>query len=65
MEPVRLQTREGEFVAEVRIPPFALLPEVLIWGSRVFCRVGEAERGAHEGALVYREGFAFWVPPEA
>lgn len=33
---VRLETAEGHLVGEPDIPSFMMLPEVLLWGNRVF-----------------------------
>lgn len=52
---VQLETREGEFVTEVAVPPFELMPEILTWGGRSFIR--SADR-----PLVYREGFNYNLP---
>ena len=32
----RLLTRDREFVTAFRMPPFQLLPEVAVWGERIF-----------------------------
>ncbi len=50
---VELKTRDGEFVARVRIPSFQKMPEALIWGSRIFV-IQDGE---------YREGIAWFVDP--
>lgn len=47
----RLLTRDGELVALFKMPPFLLLPEVAIWGSRVFVLRKEPE--AHEQPQYY------------
>lgn len=57
MQRVRLETRDGGFVASGQIPPFNQTPNVVIWGVRVF----EKTDVIHEGALVYREGFAVYL----
>jgi hypothetical protein len=36
MRRIRLETGEGEYVATASIPPFPDLPEVVLWGARVF-----------------------------
>lgn len=33
---VELITRSGDFVAKVKIPWFAVMPEMLLWGDRYF-----------------------------
>ncbi len=33
----KLITRSGEFVTAFMMPPFMLLPEVCVWGERLFC----------------------------
>lgn len=35
---VKCFTRGGGFVREAELPPFQLMPEALIWGSRLFVR---------------------------
>lgn len=36
MKKVMLHTRDGRDVIEVMIPPFQIMPEGIIWGSRTF-----------------------------
>jgi hypothetical protein len=56
---IRLETQDCRFVCVGTIPPFRTLPEVVIWGERVFRRhvpipgSGEPERELP----VYREAF--------
>ena len=50
---VCLETVAGARVASVQIARFKWLPEVIIWGNRVF--------GHHE-LFIYREVFAYTVP---
>lgn len=57
---VRLETREGEFVHDVQVPPFSPMPEVLVWGDRTFGR-GERTLGGGRDRLTYREVFAAHV----
>lgn len=40
------------FVAEVDVPPFLTMPDVLIWGERYFKR---------ESDDLYVEAFTYWV----
>lgn len=55
----RLETREGGFVSEIRLAPYKIPAEIVLWGSRYFVHVSEA-RG---GQLLYREGMlAFPIP---
>jgi hypothetical protein len=62
---VRLATRDGREVADVVIPPFQYLPEVLIWGERIFYFYAELTADGEPNAAEYREVFAFWIPPTA
>jgi hypothetical protein len=50
---VVLQTRDGSPVTAQQIPPFSGMPEVVIWGLRVF-QIQEFP--------IYREVFAWCVP---
>lgn len=59
---VKLFTASGDFVATVAIPPFQTMPEVLIWGQRVFVWHGDPA-SAIDGTTGYVEGFAYWVSP--
>jgi hypothetical protein len=43
MHKVKLSTGDGRFVANVLIPPFKTMPEVLRWGDRYFKFVSESE----------------------
>jgi len=56
-----------EHVAWVWIPPFKKLPEVLIWGSRVFTLKDATQAQLYSNALRYQieyeEAFAYYVPP--
>jgi hypothetical protein len=54
---IKLETTKGEEVASALMPPFQSLPEVVIWGLRVFMfnRLAAA-------VPVYRECFAWCVP---
>jgi hypothetical protein len=54
---IRLETEQGEYVATGLVPHFNVLPQVVLWGSRVF------SLHEHEGKLtpVYREAFAVAV----
>ena len=53
MKTITLLAMHGEFVAEVRIPPFQTDPAVLIWGSRTFVRLDHN---------VYAEVFCYAIP---
>lgn len=48
MQEIRLETERGDYVITGIIPPFDVLPEVVLWGERVFRR--------HDGTT-YREAF--------
>lgn len=54
MRTIRLETRDCHFVAETVIPKFNPMPDVIVWGERVF------QASPEDG--VYREAFAFVVP---
>lgn len=56
---VRLETREGNFVTEIVVPPFEPPADVLAWGVRVFIRVPEL---IVKDLPVYREGLLYAVP---
>jgi hypothetical protein len=55
---VRLETQTGEFVADVGLPPFDPLPEVVIWGSRFFVLA----HTQHNGGAWYCEALAYFAP---
>lgn len=51
---VKLLDRDGRFVTQVEIPPFAAVPPtVVVWGSRVFLINGDN---------VYKEVFSYVIP---
>lgn len=50
---IRLETANGDYVITGIIPPFQTLPEVVIWGERVF-RLASDDG---EATPVYREVF--------
>lgn len=54
---VKLYTAAGDFVAEIEIPPFQRMPEILVWGERHFVGPADPANPDH-----YVEAFAFWVP---
>lgn len=60
MQHVNLHTRDGSFVQTVRIPQHRRLPEVLLWGDRVFILRDDEYREA-TGYLVLSSEV---VPPE-
>ena len=63
MIPIRLTTRDGRHVADVTIPPFQSLPEVLVWGERFFSLHSEFMKEEDPAAAEYREVFCYWIPP--
>jgi len=58
-----LQTRSGEHVAVVSLPPFSYDPDLLIWGIRYFGMTTVlAKREGYKGLLtVYKELIPFAV----
>lgn len=57
---VRLNTQNGRFVADIKIPLFRVAPDVLLWGDRWF-----AKGRGKDGSLNYTEDiFVYVVPPE-
>lgn len=57
---IKLLTRDGGFVHQAEIPPFAPPPEVIGWGSRIFVRRDESESDRERViTVVYREGLAY------
>lgn len=66
--PCRLETRDGAHVRTVYVPPFAIPPDALLWGDRLFLhqfinpwdiRPGFSLRSVE----VYREAVAVAVMP--
>lgn len=55
---IRLETSDGHFVGNTHIPPFNVLPDVLIWGQRTFKLISYEQAN---GVALYRECFTFWV----
>lgn len=55
---VQLTIRGGAHVAYVEMPAFKMLPEVLIWGTRIFGQKGPND----QGQPIYEEVFAYHVP---
>ena len=58
---VRLLNPNGSYVTDVEIPRFALMPEALMWGSRVFTR-NKALVPSYHGGYAYTEVFCYTVP---
>jgi hypothetical protein len=57
---VRLEVRDGGFVAEVEIMSFQIPPEGLLWGQRTFF-----EHDTCGDVWVYREGLMHYIPTGA
>lgn len=62
---IRLAVRDGGHVADVTIPPFQKLPEVLVWGVRFFSFHSSMSIDGEPCSAEYREVFAYMVLPEA
>jgi hypothetical protein len=62
---IRLATRDGHEVADVRVQPFQYLPEVLVWGERIFSFHAELNMDGEPNKAEYREVFCFVIPPTA
>ena len=54
MTKIRLETRSGDFVAEVEIPTMMPMPEIVTWGDRHFVHTGLY-------TLIYSEGICHVV----
>jgi len=63
MMQIRLAVRDGGHVADVSIPPFKSLPEVVVWGERFFAFHHDLKADGENCAAEYREVFVFWIPP--
>lgn len=50
-----LYTHDGAVVTTVKCPPFLILPEALLWGSRFFIRRDDDK---------YYEGFVHYIVPD-
>jgi hypothetical protein len=60
MQPIKLETKAGEFVAFIELPIFANgEPDAIVWGSRVFIRrpMFQTEPPKKNDPEVYFEGF--------
>jgi hypothetical protein len=60
---IRLAIRDGGFVGNVFIPPFVKLPEVLVWGARMFAFHADLKVDGEPCVAEYREIFAYFIPP--
>jgi hypothetical protein len=58
---VRLATREGAEVANVEIPEFVSLPEVVVWGSRAFLFHHNEKRDGDDVENEFREICLYWI----
>lgn len=59
---VRLAIRDGGHVADVNIPPFHKLPEVLVYGGRVFSFHTSIAIDGEPCRAEYREVFVYVIP---
>lgn len=53
---IDLRTRDDNYVTTVKIPPFLVPPEVIIWGTRMFYRSPDkpnTDTDYHEVFAVY------------
>ena len=56
---VRLAVRNGDLVKDVEISPFLQLPEVVVWGERIFA----LSQPVDLKLPVYLEAFTAYVVP--
>lgn len=61
---VRLAIADGGYVADISIPLFQKLPEVIVWGSRTFGFHVLLTEPEDECVAEFREVFAYHAPPE-
>jgi hypothetical protein len=61
---IRLAISDGGYVADVTIPPFQKMPEVVVWGERFFAFHVMLTEPEDICAAEYREVFAYFIPPE-
>ena len=58
---VRLDTKDGHFITDIVILPFIEMPDVIVWGERVFIpKSSYALNGIMKH--VYREAFCYAAP---
>lgn len=55
----RLVTRDGELVANIKIPPMEVPPEILMWQHRIFVKDG----AGRDRVAIYGERPMWVVPP--
>ena len=55
---ITLKTKNGGFVRTAEIPPFALPPEIIMWGARMFVR-DAAQLGDADAPVEYLEGLMY------
>lgn len=58
----RLATKDGSHVADVPVPTFQKVPDVLIWGDRIFQFHQELTTADDPCSAEYRECLAYMVP---
>ncbi len=63
MMQIRLAIRDGGHVADVLIPTFKSLPDVVVWGERFFVFHHDLKADGENCVAEYREVFAYWIPP--
>jgi hypothetical protein len=64
MRKIRLAIRGGGHVADVEIPPFRKMPDVVVWGERFFALHGELSADGDACSHEYREVFVYVIPPD-
>jgi hypothetical protein len=64
MRKIRLAISDGGHVADVSVPEFLKMPEVVIWGDRFFGFHEMLPEPEDECVAEYREVFAYFIIPE-
>lgn len=55
---IELRTEDGEFVVNVAIPPFQVLPDVIVWGTRTFTfNSAVGDNTNNKPIAIYKEAF--------
>jgi len=57
----QLFTRAGELATECEIPEFQVMPEVLVWGTRIFCLREPFAQLKQPAEPKYYEVCTWWV----
>lgn len=62
---IELYTRSGEFLAAAQIPEFAIPPDIVLWGERIFHSDFLLVETSDDDSFAYSESCVYIIPEGA